>query len=362
MEYRKLPKGNEKISVIGMGTSVIGETGEDEIIRTVNAALDAGINFFDLATDYPVTFTAFGKALKGRREDVYLQVHFGANYSSGEYGWSIDMEDVKANFEMEMKALQTDYIDFAMIHCMDEMSDFEEYKKNGVLDFIIDLKEKGIVKHIGLATHTIDTAHAILDMNFIDLMMFSLNPAYDYRAGEGYNSIERQKLYERCESEGVAITVMKAFCGGQLLDKEQSPFDKPLSVSQCIQYALDKPAVVTVLPGCNNVDDVEEVISYCTAGEDERDYSIIDTMVPDERKLNCVYCMHCHPCPAGLDIALINKYYDLAVVGDTLAKEHYLTLDKKAGDCIHCGHCDSRCPFNVKQDTHMQNVFEYFGA
>lgn len=361
MEYRKLPKGNENISVIGMGTSVLGETGESEIIKTIESALDKGINFFDLATDYPVTFEAFGKVLEGKRENVYIQLHFGANYTSGEYGWSIDLEKVKANFQMEMEFLKTDYVDFAMIHCMDEMSDFEEYKKNGVLDFIMNLKEKGTVKHIGLATHTIDTAHAILDLEIIDIMMFSLNPAYDYRVGEGYNSIERQRLYERCEREGVAISVMKAFCGGQLLDVEQSPFDKPLTTSQCIQYALDKPAVITVLPGCNNVDDVNQVAIYLEANTEERDYSIIETMVPDEKKLNCVYCMHCHPCLAGLDIALINKYYDLATAGDTLAKEHYLTLDKKAGDCIHCGHCDGRCPFNVKQDDHMREVFEYFG-
>lgn len=361
MEYRKLSKGNEKISVIGMGTSVIGETGEEEIVRTVNAALEAGINFFDLATDYPVTFSAFGKALEGRREKVYLQVHFGADYSSGEYGWSIDIDDVKANFKMEMEALRTDYIDFAMIHCMDEMSDFEEYKKNGVLDFIIDLKENGIVRHIGLATHTIDTANTILDMGLIDVMMFSLNPAYDYRTDQGYSSIERQQLYERCEREGVGITVMKAFCGGQLLDIEQSPFSIELSRSQCIQYALDKPSVLCVLPGCNNEKEVDEVIEYLTADEEERDYSIIESIVPDETKYKCVYCMHCHPCPAGLDVALINKYYELALTGDILAKEHYRTLDKKAGDCIHCGHCDSRCPFNVKQDMHMKEIFSYFG-
>ena len=58
----------------------------------------------------------------------------------------------------------------------------------------------------------------------------------------------------------------------------------------------------------------------------------------------CVYCKHCQPCPVGLDIGLINKYYDLARLGDGLAKEHYLTLEHRAEDCVGCGHCDSRCP------------------
>lgn len=75
----------------------------------------------------------------------------------------------------------------------------------------------------------------------------------------------------------------------------------------------------------------------------------------------CVYCKHCHPCPAGLDIALINKYYDLAKLGDNLAREHYLTLEKTAQDCLSCGHCDSRCPFHVHQQERMQEILAYFG-
>ena len=76
----------------------------------------------------------------------------------------------------------------------------------------------------------------------------------------------------------------------------------------------------------------------------------------------CVYCKHCHPCPAGLDVALINEYYDLARLGDGLAREHYLTLEKQAGDCVGCGHCDGRCPFHVAQSSRMQEILAYFGA
>lgn len=88
-------------------------------------------------------------------------------------------------------------------------------------------------------------------MNLIDMVMFSINPAYDNQYGDyaiGENN-ERMNLYRRCEKEGVAISVMKPFCGGQLLDAKKSPFHHALSEVQCIQYALDKPAVVTVLPG-----------------------------------------------------------------------------------------------------------------
>lgn len=74
-----------------------------------------------------------------------------------------------------------------------------------------------------------------------------------------------------------------------------------------------------------------------------------------------MYCNHCQPCPAGLDVGLINKYYDLTLAGDVLAREHYETLEKTAGDCIQCGHCNSRCPFHVDQVARMEEIAAYFG-
>ena len=91
-----------------------------------------------------------------------------------------------------------------------------------------------------------------------------------------------------------------------------------------------------------------------------KDYSVIGTLVPKEAEGSCVYCNHCHPCPAGLDIALINKYYDLAKVGDSMAVGHYQKLEKNASDCIRCGHCNRRCPFRVDQMSRMQEIDAYF--
>ena len=74
-----------------------------------------------------------------------------------------------------------------------------------------------------------------------------------------------------------------------------------------------------------------------------------------------MYCNHCQPCPAGLDVGLINKYYDLALAGDALAKDHYANLGKTASQCVACGHCDSRCPFHVAQSSRMKEISAYFG-
>lgn len=363
MEYRKLPHGNEKISVIGFGTSSIGEEDEQEMIATVKMAMANGINYFDLASGHAKTFEAIGKAVGEKRDQVYYQIHFGANYTTGEYGWTTNLNEIKNSVAWQLKMLKTDHIDFGFIHCLDELSDLEKFKNSGVLDYILSLKKVGVISHIGLSSHTPELVHAVLDLHIIDMLMFSINPAYDYHHGDYAigDTDERMKLYQRCEKEGVAISVMKAFCGGQLLDAEKSPFHEALTETQCIQYALDKPGVVTVLPGVRNREDLKRVLAYLEATPKQKDYTIISSFTPTKAVGSCVYCKHCHPCPAGLDIALINKYYDLSKLGDELAKDHYHHLEKKAKDCIGCGHCDMRCPFHVHQSQRMKMIKEYFG-
>lgn len=363
MEYRKLPHGEEEISVIGIGTSSIGQSGEKEIEATANLALEKGINYFDLASADAAPFAPFGRAVRGCRKDVYFQLHFGADYAGGKYGWSLDPDTIRRSVDLQLQALQTDYIDFAFIHCLDTMADVDKYIAAGILDHIQSLKAQGVVRHIGLSSHTPAVVHRVLDMGILDMLMFSINPAYDYSHGSyGIGSVgERMSLYRRCEKEGVGISVMKPFSGGQLLQDNTSPFKKALTRTQCIQYALDKPGVLTVLPGVRHREDLLDVLQYTRSSAEDRDYSILGTFAPQSAAGTCVYCSHCQPCPAGLDVALINKYYDLSLAGDTLAKGHYQKLPKKAGACIGCGHCNSRCPFHVDQAARMQEIARYFG-
>ena len=363
MDYRTLPHGGEKIGLIGMGSSVIGARPEKEIIETVRAACERGVNYFDMAGGHAAIFPAYGKALVDIRRQVYLQVHFGADYTSGEYGWTTKLDEIKASVAWQLEHLRTDYIDFGFIHCLDEDKDLAAYEKNGVLDYVLSLKKQGVIRHIGLSSHTPSLVNRVLDMNIVDMVMFSINPIYDYGQGDfGIGSSDdRQALYRRCEKEGVGISVMKPFCGGQLLDAAQSPFKAALTKHQCLQYALDKPGVITVLPGCGSLSEMNEVLDFFSAAPEERDYSLIGAYTPEDAMAKCVYCQHCHPCPAGLDIALINKYYDLACLGDNLAREHYMTLEKTAEDCIQCGHCSRRCPFHVEQMARMQEIKAYFG-
>ena len=363
MEYRTLPHGTEKISILGLGTSSIQASTEKEIEETVRLAAENGINYFDMASAEAKPFAAYGRALADCRKNVYFQIHFGADYTRGTYGWTTDLDTVKRSVAWQLDALKTDYIDFGFIHCIDEASDLAKVQESGIIEYILELKKQGVVRHVGLSSHTPALVGRVLDMGVLDMLMFSINPGYDYQQGDyGIGSVaERMELYRRCEKEGVGISVMKAFSGGQLLSAKTSPFGKALTEYQCIQYALDKPGVLTVLPGIRGKEDLRRILGFCAAAPEEKDYSVIGTFAPQDADGHCVYCNHCAPCPAGLNIGLINKYYDLAMAGDALARDHDKKLEKNAGDCIQCGHCNSRCPFHVDQMARMEEIAAYFG-
>lgn len=365
MEYRKLPHGNEMVSTLGLGMGGIQNSSTDEIQAVIESAIEHGINFFDLCAGGKSVYEPFGRAIKGKREKVYFQLHFGAAYKqNGEYGWSRNLKTIKDTFEWELKALGTNYVDFGFLHCVDEESDFDEIKKTGIFDYVKELKANGTVRHIGFSSHTPSVANALLDTGVMDMMMFSINPAYDLECGDEYGigtTKERADLFRRCEKEGVGISVMKPFHGGQLLSDKTSPFKTTLTKNQCIQYCLDRPAVLSVVPGVRGLNDLNELLKYPVSKAEERDYSVIGKFTPESAIGNCVYCNHCQPCPAGIDIGIVNKYYDLSFAGDKMAKNHYDKLVVKAEACIKCGHCDKRCPFKVKQQNKMKTIAEYFG-
>lgn len=194
-------------------------------------------------------------------------------------------------------------------------------------------------------------------------MMFSINPAYDLEQGDEYgigSTTERANLFKRCEAEGVGISVMKPFHGGQLLSEKTSPFKIAMTHYQCIQYALDRPGVLAVVPGVQSLKHLDQLLGFLKATDVQKDYAIIGQFTPSSAAGNCVYCNHCQPCPAGIDIGLINKYYDLAQAGDKMAANHYKKLSIKAEACISCGHCDKRCPFHVRQMARMKEIEAYF--
>ena len=178
---------------------------------------------------------------------------------------------------------------------------------------------------MGFSSHTPKVAHKLLDEGVMDMMMFSINPAYDLECGDEYG------------------------LGTRALTK-----------NQCIRYCLDRPAVLAVVPGVRNLEDLNELLKFPESTPVQQDYSEISEYTPESAVGSCVYCNHCLPCPAGIDIGLVNKYYDLSLAGDKMAAGHYEKLAVKADACLGCGHCDRRCPFKVKQREKMQEIARYF--
>ncbi len=365
MEYRQLPHGSEQenFSVLGLGMGGIQHTPADEIEAIIRKAIRSGINFFDLCAGGAV-YAPFGRAIAGQRENVFLQVHFGAVYDDqGEYGWCRDFDTIKKTFLWELETLGTDYVDFGFLHCVDEDADFDKLIEIGLVDYLKELKTQGTVRHLGFSSHTPSVANRILDTGLIDMMMFSINPAYDFEKGDEYgigSARERISLFQRCQREGVGISVMKPFFAGQLLSAEHSPFGVALTHNQCLQYAIDRPGVLTVVPGVLTMEHLDQLLEFLTASDTQKDYSVISSFTADSIAGTCVYCNHCQPCPAGIDIGLVNKYYDLALAGDPIAANHYTKLRVNADACLHCGHCESRCPFGVKQESRMEQISRYF--
>ena len=364
MEYRKLPHGIERLGVLGLGMGGIHKCSDDEIEHILRTAIANGINFFDLCGGGKNVYRPFGKAIAGQRDKVYFQLHFGAVYNEkGEYGWSRDPDLIRRTFEWELETLGTDYADFGFLHCIDEDEDFDKLIESGIFEYVKQQKAAGRVRHIGFSSHTPSVANRVLDTGIMDLMMFSINPAYDLEQGDelGIGSVsERAALFRRCEAMGVGISVMKPFFAGRLLDEKTSPFGVAMTRYQCIQYALDRLAVLAVVPGVRNLADLNALLGFADAPDSEKDYSIIGQFTPAAAEGHCVYCNHCQPCPAGIDVGLVNKYYDLALAGDKMAANHYDKLSVKADACIACGHCDKRCPFHTAQSARMKEIAAYF--
>ncbi len=380
MKYRTLGRTGLKVSEVGLGGEWFNGLSEEESIRIVDAAEQNGVNYIDIFMPQAPTRDHLGAALKGRREKFLIQGHLCTVYEDEQYTRTRDIEKTKRSFEDLLHRLQTDYIDVGMIHYVDSEEDFQTVFGGEIIEYAKKLKEKGIVRYLGMSSHNPHIAKKAAETGLIDVLMFSINPAYDLESpetdindlmdfkGMGENGWvvdeARQELYSYCESAGVAITVMKPLAAGTLLSAEASPFGVAMTVPQCIQYALDRNGVKCVIVGCHSVEEVLQAVCYDQLSEQERSYAHI---FASGNQINmtgrCMYCNHCQPCPAHIDIAAVTKFLDLASsqpeVPETVM-QHYWSLNATAADCLMCGRCEPNCPFGVKVRENMKKARELF--
>ena len=383
MKYRKLGRTGLEVSEIGMGLEHLLDKEERVVIDTIRTAIKGGINYFDCLSLLEFSkdsgtnegYVKLGKALEGLRDKVHITFLAYANRT---------ISYAQADFECYLKALNTDHTDIFIVACCDKMVDFEKVTgSNSLLEYAKKLRSEGKVNYIGFSTHNTEIAHRVINSGEFDILMFPINPAFDAIADEEkYNSDilgniwdaaynytsagksglqPRKNVYNECARNGIGLIAMKPFAGGFILGVEKGAGFTPLNL---VSYALSQNGVSTVIPGCSNTQEIEEILAYYTCPSDALDYSQAVAKSRWSLKGNCLYCSHCLPCSANIDIAGINKLLD-NFEGNVSSNTHaifdkYRSLAVKASSCIECGECVKRCPFQVKIIEKMKHAVEVF--
>lgn len=380
MRYRELGNTGLQVSEIGLGAEWLERHTEEEVKAVIQHCESYGINILDCWMSNPEVRTKIGNAICGHREKWVIQGHFGSTWQEGQYVRTRDLPKVKEAFQDLLTRLQTDYIDLGMIHFVDSEAEFRQVMEGEFLAYVKEQREKGVIRHTGMSTHNPQVAKLAALSGEIEMLLFSVNPAFDLLPpsedlndyfvesyGEGLAGIDplREELYKLCEQRGVGTTVMKGYAGGRLFDARTSPFGVALTPVQCLHYALTRPAVASVLVGYDTPAHVDAAVAYEAATEEERDYASVLAKAPRHAYSGqCTYCGHCAPCPAGIDIAMVNKLYDLAAMQPEVpatVRAHYQALSATAADCIACGGCETRCPFGVPVVERMEKAKALLG-
>lgn len=383
MIYRKLGKTGLEVSAIGLGCEYVWFADEERVTEVVHAALDAGINYIDLFVGTPTTREYFGRAIKGRRDKVYLAGHLGCADQNGQYVKTRDEALCKEFLRQFYEKLDTDYIDVLFLHNCDTREDLDEIMDGWMYAYARELKDSGKAGFIGFSSHNTKIAMEAVRTGKIDVLMFPLNPLFNMlpqdtadarmkgrevqtmteEEKEAYPT--KQELYDLCEQMGVGIVAMKPFAAGNILKSHEEGRLKGilnLTPVQAISYILSIPQVACPVPGFASVEELNQSLAYLTATEEERDFSEINDSLLGKFNNQCMYCNHCQPCPKQVDIAEVTKLADMAEkeMTDNL-KGRYQALEVNASDCVHCGACTKRCPFGIDASANMARAERIFG-
>lgn len=382
MIYRKLGRTGLDVGIIGLGAEHLEHEPKEVVKSVVDEALDGGVNYIDLFMPSPGIRDIFGDILRGRRDRVMIAGHLGATFKDNQYYRTREKAFSEKYFYDLLTRLKTDYIDLLMLHFIDEQEEYDAaFGPGSLLELALKLKAEGKARHIGMSSHRSGVSLRAVNSGYIDVLMFPVNPAFDMLPGETeledlwkdnpYKQLEqneytpafgRRELYRACEKQGVGIVVMKPYAAGWLFYRE-NPSSLVLTPVQCLNYSLSQPGVCTVVPGCKTPEQMREALAYLSASDAEKDYSSVIGSSKWKLKGGCMYCNHCLPCPVGIDIAATTRLADSAGSSVTeKMKLRYEALDAKASECIQCGACMERCPFDVDVVENMKRAAGLFEA
>ena len=331
MKYVTLGKTGLKVSAVGLGGIPIQRTTKEEAVEVVNECMIQGINFLDTARGYTVSEESFGEALKDVRSGWVIATK----------SMSRDYESMKRDIEISLKNLQTDYIDLYQIHNIKTDTEFETvFGENGAYKALLEAKESGKVKHIGATAHGVEAFERLISEyeDKIETIMFP------------FNIVESQgeELMKECTKKNIGFIAMKPVAGGNI-------DDVPLG----LKYCLNNPDCTIVIPGMGNAKEVEQnsdndIFKPLTEKEKEKCNEIRKELGNEF----CRRCGYCAPCPQGINIPsnfLFVNYLRKYGLADW-AKERYATMPKNASDCIECGLCETRCPYDLPIRAMLKKV------
>ena len=358
MQYTEFGKTGIKVSRLGFGcmrfpfTEVDGKKvfNEEESIRMMHRAMELGVNYFDTAPGYCDTISEIivGKALKGRRDQVYLSTKYPTEVGTG--------DDYEKKLEISLKKLDTDYIDF--YHFWGISLDTWEKKldtPDGPLARALKLRDQGVIRHISFSFH--DKPENMMEI---------------IRRGQGqlasvlcqYNLLDRanEDAIAFAHEQGMGVTIMGPVGGGRLgapsqVIQDLLPGKVQSSAEMALRFVMNNPNVNIALSGMSSMEMVEENarvasdMSPLSAEENAR----VDAMLEENRRLAelyCTGCNYCMPCPKGLNIPEIFKMMNYhRVYGLTdYAKKTYAAIGsgnlkfQNAAACVGCGQCEKKCP------------------
>lgn len=321
MEYRILGKSELKVSAVGFGGIPIQRGNVDEAKKTIMKARELGINFIDTARGYTVSEEFIGEALDGIRDKWIIATKSMAR----------DKVAMKKDIDISLKNLRTNYIDLYQLHNIKTKEDLEKVlSEEGAYRALMEAKEAGKIGHIGLTSHSLELLEYAIELDKFETIMYP------------YNIVENQadELFKRAEELNIGVIAMKPLAGGAIEDG-----------ALALKFIRNNRSVTVAIPGMGNCKEVEE---------NAKVYEIDSKLTEDEiKKIEeiknslgtefCRRCGYCAPCPQGIDIPsmfIFSGYKERYGLG-AWAEDRYFAQKNRAKDCVECGACEKKCPYEL---------------